>query len=107
MGDEKMKQEKLLVILIDVINEVKKTGFSPENTSPDFYLGGDLGIDSVEMLEIWYDFEKALGISVSDSEKRDLYTLEDVIRVAQTKLGVATHSDAIVDFNYDDLVVPA
>lgn len=102
-----MKQEKLFAILIDVINEVKKTGFSPDNTSPDFYLGGDLGIDSVEMLEIWYDFEKALGIYVSDSEKRDMYTLEDVIRVAQEKLGVTATVELPADFNYDDLIVPA
>lgn len=102
-----MKQEKLFAILIDVINEVKKTGFSPDNTSLDFYLGGDLGIDSVEMLEIWYDFEKALGIGVSDSEKRDMYTLEDVIRVAQEKLGMTAAVEPTAEFNYDDLVVPA
>lgn len=101
-----MNQDTIFATLIDVINDVKNTGFSAETTGLDFYLGGDLGIDSVEMLEIWYDFEKALGISVGDGEKRDLYTLEDVVKVASQKLGVAAPVSE-ESFDYDQLVMPA
>lgn len=73
--------------LLQVINDIRKTGFTPESVEPDFYLGGDLGIDSREMLEIWYELEKRLEIYVDDAEKRDLYTLADVVKVLQSKLG--------------------
>jgi acyl carrier protein len=73
-------------VLLQVINDIRKTGFTVEAVEPDFYLGGDLGIDSREMLEIWYELEKRLGIRVEDTEKRDLYTLADVVRVLEGKL---------------------
>jgi len=72
-------------VVLEVINDVKKTGFTPDSVEPDFYLGGDLGIDSREMLEIWYELEKRLGVDVPDSEKRDLYTLADVLAVLEGK----------------------
>ena len=74
-------------VLLQTINDIRKTGFTPETVQPEFYLGGDLGIDSREMLEIWYELEKRLGIYVDDTEKRDLYTLADVVRVLEGKLG--------------------
>ena len=71
---------------LGVINDIKKTGFTHDSVDLDFYLGGDLGIDSREMLEIWYELEQRLGIRVDDSEKRDLYTLSDVVTLLQGKL---------------------
>lgn len=82
-----MSKPDAMSVLLQTINEVRKTGFTPESVEPDFYLGGDLGIDSREMLEIWYELEKRLGIYVDDAEKRDLYTLADVVRVLEGKLG--------------------
>ena len=38
------------------------------------------------MLEIWYEIEKRLDVRVEDFEKRDLYTLADVVRVLGEKL---------------------
>ena len=46
-----------------------------------------LGVDSREMLEIWYELEQRLGIRVKDEEKRDLYTLGDVVAIVDAKLG--------------------
>lgn len=69
----------LIDTVLDAINQCKKTAFSRENIELDYYLGGDLGIDSREMLEIWYDIEKTLGVHVHDYEKRDIYTLDDVV----------------------------
>ena len=75
-----------LALLLQAINDIKKTGFTPDSIDPDFYLGGDLGIDSREMLEIFYEVEKRLDVRVEDSEKRDLYTLADVVGVLERKL---------------------
>ncbi|MFC5475606.1 acyl carrier protein [Paraherbaspirillum soli] len=87
------KKEEILEAVLDVINSVKKTGFTRDAVEPDFYLGGDLGVDSKEMLEIWYELEQRLNIRVLDAEKRDLYTLNEVIDLLQSKLDqvVANH----------------
>ncbi len=74
-----------LKAVLDAINEIKKTGFDPESVDLDFYLGGDLGVDSREMLEIWYELEQRLDMRVQDEEKRDLYTLGDVVALVESK----------------------
>ncbi len=74
-----------LKAVLDAINEIKKTGFEPESVDLDFYLGGDLGVDSREMLEIWYELEQRLDMRVQDEEKRDLYTLGDVVALVESK----------------------
>lgn len=84
-----MNKNELFETLLDTINSAKNTGFCTDTVELDFYLGGDLGIDSVEMLGIWYDLEKALGIKIEDGEKRDLYTLNDVVNVLESKMMLA------------------
>ncbi len=73
--------------VIATINEIKRTGFTADSVEPDFYLGGDLGIESKEMLEIWYELEQRLSIRIDDSAKRDRYTLQDVVDVVTAHLG--------------------
>jgi acyl carrier protein len=73
--------------VLAAINEIKRTGFTVDSVEPDFYLGGDLGVDSREMLEIWYELEQRLGVQVADSDKRDRYTLQDVVDVLLGQLG--------------------
>jgi acyl carrier protein len=80
------KSANAMAVVLDVINEVKRTGFTYDSVEPDFYLGGDLGVDSREMLEIWYELEKRLKVRVEDAEKRDMYTLADVVTVLTSKL---------------------
>lgn len=80
------EEMKIINTLLDVINEIKKTGFSAETVDQDFYLGGDLGIDSREMLEVWFDVEQKLGIQIHDYEKRDLYTISDVVNRIKEKM---------------------
>ena len=74
-----LNRKQLLGVFCDVTNRLKKTGFSAEIVDEDWYLGGDIGIDSMDMLEIWYDMEKALKIRIDDSMKRDVYTVKDVL----------------------------
>lgn len=72
--------------ILAAINEIKRTGFTVDTVEPDFYLGGDLGIDSREMLEIWYEIEQRLNIRVADADKRDRYTLQDVSDVIRAQI---------------------
>ncbi|SDY91473.1 acyl carrier protein [Lysobacter sp. yr284] len=83
------KQDQAMTAVLDVINDIKKTGFTRDTVDHDSYLGGDLGVDSREMLEIWYELEQRLGVAVGDAEKRDLYTLGDVVALLQGKLEAA------------------
>lgn len=80
-----MTIEHLYDVFFEVVNNVKKTAFSLDIIAPDFHLGGDLGIDSREMLEIWYDLEEVLNVEIPDAEKRDIYTVEDVVEVLKVK----------------------
>jgi acyl carrier protein len=73
--------------LLTAINEVKRTGFTADTVEPDFFLGGDLGIDSRDMFEVWYELEERLGIKVEEGDKRDRYTLQDVVDVLSAILG--------------------
>ena len=85
-----MNSDNLIDVFFSVVNSVKKTAFSADIIALDFHLGGDLGIDSREMLEVWYDLEKSLQIEIPDSDKRDLYTVQDVINLLEQKMNLMT-----------------
>ncbi|MFU9136887.1 acyl carrier protein [Erwinia tasmaniensis] len=87
-------QQELLAVVLDIINEIMKTGFTPETVDMESFLGGELGVNSVEMLEAWYGIEKQLNIRVNDGEKRDIYTLGDLIRVIQQHLPAQAQASA-------------
>jgi acyl carrier protein len=72
--------------VLTAVNKVKNTSFAPGDVNDETYLGGDLGIDSIEMLEIWFDIEKILSIPISDAEKRDKYTLGEVLDMVHGKV---------------------
>lgn len=81
------KNKKVLGALCQSINQIKKMGLAAETVDTESFLGGDLGIDSIEMLEIWYELEQALGVTIDDEEKRNIFTLQEVVNVALTKVG--------------------
>ncbi|GLS06354.1 hypothetical protein GCM10007860_35380 [Chitiniphilus shinanonensis] len=79
----------VLAAFCDAVNALKKTALDPERIDPALYLGGDLGIDSIEMLEIWFRIERAVGGRIPDDAKRDIYTVGEVADV------VAGHCPAV------------
>jgi acyl carrier protein len=80
------KKSEVMDAFCAVVNGLKRTGLRPEQLKTELFLGGDLGIDSVEMLEVWYDLEQRLGIRIEDSEKRNINTVDDALAVAERKL---------------------
>lgn len=88
--------DELIKFICQSINAVKKTAHAPESLTQSTYLGGDLGIDSIEMLEIWFMLGKALEIKISDADKRDIYMIGQVVEVLQRYLTTAplSHSGA-------------
>lgn len=79
----------LIKVFCTATNAVKRTGLSSQSLDVASYLGGDLGIDSIEMLEIWFRMEKELGLRLPDDAKRDIYTVTQVIEVFERRLGAA------------------
>ena len=79
------------------LNLVKKIRIAPDELDPAHYLGGDLGIDSIEMLEIWFHAERKLGIRLPDSAKRDVYTVAQVLAVLDAHAVAARDDAARVD----------
>jgi acyl carrier protein len=81
-----LKKRRVLEEFCDVVNRLKRTGLRADDVDAQAYLGGDLGIDSIEMLEIWYDLEQRLSVSVDDAEKRNIYTVDEALGVVAGKL---------------------
>lgn len=73
-------------VLCEKINAVKKTAYTKDVLADESYLGGDLGIDSIEMLEIWFHVESQLGAQIGDEAKRDVYTIGQVLDVVSEHL---------------------
>lgn len=82
------KTNEIFETVLGAVNQVRGTDFDTDIIDLDCYLGGDLGIDSREMLEVWYEIEKALGIQVHDYKKRDKYTLRDVVATCEEQIAV-------------------
>lgn len=72
------------------VEAVKRISLNASTLDPQQYLGGDLGIDSIEMLEIWFRTEKTLGIKIPDTAKRDIYTVGQVLDTALDHMTVAS-----------------
>lgn len=68
------------------VNAVKRNALTVQTLDTNHYLGGDLGIDSIEMLEIWFRIEKCCGTHIPDADKRDIYTVEEVLNVVYRHL---------------------
>ncbi len=88
-------RDQLIQQICDAINTVKKTAYEPAAVTSDLFLGGDLGVDSIEMLEIWFSLEKALGFKIADDDKRDIYTIDNVVDVLLRYLSRAQSSPTL------------
>lgn len=78
-----MDEQAIVELFCATVNKIKRTGFTQDMVDKDWHLGGDFGIESVEMLEIWLELEKKLRIKILDENKRDIYTLRDVMDVLE------------------------
>ena len=81
-----MTRNEVRQVICDVFNKIKRVDmFNLDNVAEDAYLGGDLGFDSIEMLEAWVDIQKGLNIVIQDSEMIDILTIGEVIDLILTK----------------------
>jgi acyl carrier protein len=79
----KMKnfKEKFYVILIDKL-KVNQDELTPEKL---FY---DLGANSLDMVELIIDFEKAFDITIPDEDAEKIMTINDAENYLKSKLNI-------------------
>lgn len=74
--------EEVLAAVRKVIEEHAETTDVAEETE----LVADLGIDSLGVMEVVAEIEDQFGMTIADSELRDVATLGDVVKAIETRL---------------------
>jgi acyl carrier protein len=74
--------------VIDQVNALMKTGFeiSEEKLVPSATLIGDLGLDSLDAVDMLVYIEETLGVKVEGERLATVKTLQDVYQLAQESL---------------------
>jgi len=74
MNKEEIKN-KIKGIIVD------KTGVEAEQVTDDAHFENDLGMDSLDKVELLMEIEKEFKISVPDDEARNAFTLNDCVEI--------------------------
>lgn len=63
-----------------VINTIMEDEFEidPELIKPEALLGEDLGLDSLDAVDLIVAIDKELGVRIEEEEARNIRTLEDI-----------------------------
>ncbi len=72
-----MTDQEILTGLGEIIDEV--AGVPAEEVTPEKSFVGDLGIDSLSMVEIAVAAQDKFGVEIPDDQLKDLTTVQDVI----------------------------
>ena len=82
-----MERAEILDTVCIIFNAIKRTEqYSSATVTEVSYLGGDLGLDSIEMLEAWVDIQKKLDIFIDDEEMIDILQVSQVLDLIKEKL---------------------
>lgn len=76
---DKIKIKKELFTILD------NMGIKTDGASENSHLRNDLGIDSLDMVEILMDCEKWFNIHISDDEAEKCSIVDDVVELIYTK----------------------
>lgn len=72
-------RQKILDQLTHSVRKLRGKRVETANLTEDALLGADLGLDSLDMLEVRFDIEDAWKIEISDSEAEALSSVRDVV----------------------------
>lgn len=70
------------------VKRLKGRQFDLDNMTEDADLFDQLGLDSLDLLEMRFDIEESWDIKLEDSEAEQLRTVQDVVELIQQKIGV-------------------
>lgn len=74
-----MNRDEVAHELFKVIKAIKRNDMETSEWSEDAFLGGDLGLDSVEVLEAIVDIQKVFQVEIPKEDLGELYTVKDVV----------------------------
>lgn len=81
MPDTDYKQE-IEKRVLEIITE--KYCIIPEDVTPEKRLSEDLGLDSLDGIELIMEFEKEFDISISDEQLSKISTVGDIIKLVES-----------------------
>lgn len=81
-----MDRSQIVSTIINTVEKLKNQTYNRDEITEETYLGGDMGVSSVEMLEAMFDIQKELNIQVPEQELADLYTIADVTNLVEKYL---------------------
>ena len=74
-----MNKEEIKGKIKDII--VDKNGLDPKEVTDNAHFETDLGMDSLDRVELVMEIEKEFKISVPDAEAEKAYTLNDCVEI--------------------------
>lgn len=80
----KFTDDQILKDIQEVLSKILKT--TPMDIQIDSSLGDDLGIDSVEGLDLAYALEDRFHIKITDTEVQQLKTIRDIVENIKRKI---------------------
>ncbi len=81
-----ISHQQVLEELRDIVADVTDGELSEEEFQPDMSVLEDVGLNSVDFLELAFEIEKKWDITISDDEFRTFKTVDDVIRMIVAKV---------------------
>ena len=72
--------------IIEIIQE--KAGIQGEEISLDAHLANDLGLDSLDAVELILELENIFAITISDEVAEQIQTVRQAIEVVKTELNI-------------------
>jgi len=72
--------------IIEIIQE--KAGVQGEEISLDAHLANDLGLDSLDAVELILELENIFAITISDEVAEQIQTVRQAIEVVKTELNI-------------------
>jgi acyl carrier protein len=87
-----MMNVQLLEEVIGIIAE--HLGLTSDDVAIDSDITGDLGADSLDIVELVDKFETKYNITVTDEEIMQLLSVEDIVNALAVRLGEGLKSDS-------------
>jgi acyl carrier protein len=80
--------EKREQIFETIKSHLEERGIESGKVSPQAHFVNDLGLDSLDMVEMTLGLEESYGIEIPDTELEDVATVDDAIDLIEKKLSV-------------------
>jgi acyl carrier protein len=77
--------KEIVAQLQQFLQRIRRGRFDPSLVRPEARFVEDLGLDSLDLMEIRFDIESAWNVSVEDQEAQNLKTVGDIIALVQQR----------------------